>query len=119
MEEWRSPVEMEEPDTNISAEGRSCHRSEEYKQIHLSLTYSIIFVLGLPLNGAGLWLSWRQAKRWSCATIYLVNLMAAGLLYMSTLPFLIATYSLGDTWPFGGYSASWCASCSTPTSPAA
>ncbi|KAB0374165.1 hypothetical protein FD755_014421 [Muntiacus reevesi] len=93
---------MEKPDTNISAEGRSCRRSEEYKQIYLSLTYSIIFVLGLPLNGAVLWLSWRQAKRWSCATIYLVNLMVADLLYISTLPFLIVTYALGDAWPFGG-----------------
>uniref|UniRef100_A0A8C2N7F1 G-protein coupled receptors family 1 profile domain-containing protein n=1 Tax=Capra hircus TaxID=9925 RepID=A0A8C2N7F1_CAPHI len=82
---------MEKLDTNISEEGRSCHLSEHYKQIYLSLTYSIIFVLGLPLNGA----------RWGCATIYLANLMVADLLYISTLPFLIVTYSLDDTWPFG------------------
>ena len=92
---------MEKLDTNISEEGRSCHLSEHYKQIYLSLTYSIIFVLGLPLNGAVLWLSWRQTKRWGCATIYLANLMVADLLYISTLPFLIVTYSLDDTWPFG------------------
>ena len=92
---------MEKLDTNISEEVRSCHLSEHYKQVYLSLTYSIIFVLGLPLNGAVLWLSWRQTKRWSCATIYLANLMVADLLYISTLPFLIVTYSLEDTWPFG------------------
>uniref|UniRef100_A0A671E0V9 G-protein coupled receptors family 1 profile domain-containing protein n=1 Tax=Rhinolophus ferrumequinum TaxID=59479 RepID=A0A671E0V9_RHIFE len=78
-----------------------CHFSEDYKQIYLSLTYSIIFVLGLPLNATVLWLSWHQTKRWNCATIYLVNLMVADLLYVLTLPFLIITYSMGDWWPFG------------------
>ncbi|EPY77025.1 pyrimidinergic receptor P2Y, G-protein coupled, 4-like protein [Camelus ferus] len=92
---------MEELDTNTSKEDRLCHFSEDYKQIYLSLTYSIIFVLGLPLNGTVLWHSWRQTKHWSCATIYLVNLMVADLLYVLTLPFLIITYSLGDKWPFG------------------
>ena len=93
--------EIEKLDTNISKEERFCYFSEDYKQIYLPLTYSIIFMLGLPLNGTVLWLSWHQTKRWSCATINLVNLMVADLLYVLTLPFLIITYSLGDRWPFG------------------
>ncbi|ELW63216.1 P2Y purinoceptor 2 [Tupaia chinensis] len=92
---------MDKLDSNASKEEGFCQLSEDYKQIYLSLTYSIIFVLGLPLNGTVLWLSWCQTKRWSCATIYLVNLMVADLLYVLTLPFLIVTYSLGDRWPFG------------------
>lgn len=92
---------MEKLDTNASEEQGLCPLSEDYKQIYLPLTYSIVFVLGLPLNGTVLWLSWRQTKRWSCATIYLVNLMVADLLYVLTLPFLIVAYSLGDWWPFG------------------
>ncbi|KAJ8787139.1 hypothetical protein J1605_000482 [Eschrichtius robustus] len=91
--------EIEKLDTNISKEERFCYFSEDYKQIYLPLTYSIIFMLGL--NGTVLWLSWHQTKRWSCATINLVNLMVADLLYVLTLPFLIITYSLGDRWPFG------------------
>ncbi|KAM9604296.1 P2Y purinoceptor 3-like [Trichechus inunguis] len=90
---------MEKLDTNASA--GFCQFSEDYKQIYLSLTYSIIFLLALPLNSTVLWLSWRQTKHWSCATIYLVNLMVADLLYVLTLPFLIIAYSLGDGWPFG------------------
>lgn len=92
---------MEKLDTNVSEEQGLCQLSEDYKQIYLPLTYSIIFLLGLPLNSSVLWLSWRQTKRWSCATIYLVNLMVADLLYVLTLPFLIVAYSLGDWWPFG------------------
>ncbi|XP_032707895.1 P2Y purinoceptor 3-like [Lontra canadensis] len=93
--------EMEMVDTNASRDQQVCKFSEDYKQIYLSLTYSVILILGLPLNGTVLWLSWRQTKPWSCATIYLVNLMVADLLYVLTLPFLIITYSLGDRWPFG------------------
>lgn len=111
--------EMEMLDTNASREQTVCKFSEDYKQIYLSLTYSIILMLGMPLNGMVLWLSWRQTKRWSCATIYLVNLMVADLLYVLTLPFLITTYSLGDSGPSGSCCAGWCASCSTPTSTAA
>uniref|UniRef100_H0XUR9 G-protein coupled receptors family 1 profile domain-containing protein n=1 Tax=Otolemur garnettii TaxID=30611 RepID=H0XUR9_OTOGA len=93
--------EMEELDANASKEQDPCQLSEKYKHIYLSLTYSVTFILGLPLNAAVLWLSWRQAKRWSCATIYVVNLMVADLLYVLTLPFLVVTYALGDSWPFG------------------
>uniref|UniRef100_A0A8C7C0B5 G-protein coupled receptors family 1 profile domain-containing protein n=1 Tax=Neovison vison TaxID=452646 RepID=A0A8C7C0B5_NEOVI len=85
----------------LTPDQQVCKFSEDYKQIYLSLTYSIILILGLPLNGTVLWLSWRQTKPWSCATIYLVNLMVADLLYVLALPFLIITYSLGDRWPFG------------------
>lgn len=92
---------MEKLVTNASKEQGACHFSERYKQVYLSLTYSLIFLLGLPLNGAVLWLSWCQAKPWSCATIYLVNLMVADLLYVLSLPLLIVTYSAGDTWFFG------------------
>uniref|UniRef100_G1U990 G-protein coupled receptors family 1 profile domain-containing protein n=1 Tax=Oryctolagus cuniculus TaxID=9986 RepID=G1U990_RABIT len=93
------PPEMEKLDMNASKEESVCHFSEN--KLYLSLTYSVVFVLGLPLNGTVLWSSWRQTKRWSCATIYLVNLMVADLLFVLTLPFLIITYCLHDSWIFG------------------
>lgn len=86
---------------NVSKDHGACHFSESYKRVYLSLTYSLIFMLGMPLNGAVLWLSWRQTKPWGCATIYLVNLMVADMLYMLSLPLLIVTYAVGDTWLFG------------------
>ncbi|KAL1777650.1 P2Y purinoceptor 3-like [Sigmodon hispidus] len=92
---------MEKLDLNASKEKGACHFSERYKQVYLPLTYSLIFILGLALNGAVLWLSCCQTKPWSCATIYLMNLMVADLLYILSLPFLIITYAVGDTWFFG------------------
>ncbi|XP_072477633.1 P2Y purinoceptor 2-like [Notamacropus eugenii] len=88
-------------EVNISLEEQPCHMTENYKMIYLPVTYSIVFVLGLPLNSVVLWLSWCRTKRWTCSTIYLSNLMVADLLYIATLPFLIINYSLRDQWLFG------------------
>lgn len=84
---------------NASKGESVCHFQEN--KIYLSLSYIMIFVLGLPLNGTVLWFSWQQTKRWNCATIYLVNLMVADLLYILTLPFFIITYFVNDSWLFG------------------
>ncbi|XP_044525469.1 P2Y purinoceptor 2-like [Gracilinanus agilis] len=78
-----------------------CDIEEDYKRVYLPVTYSVVFVLGLPLNALVLWLSWCRTKRWTCSTIYLSNLMVADLLYIASLPFLIINYSLADQWPFG------------------
>lgn len=94
-------LEMKKLDLNASKEQNACYVSERYKQVYLPITYTLIFILGLVLNGAVLWLSCCQTKPWSCATIYLMNLMVADLLYLLSLPFLVVTYSVSDTWLFG------------------
>ncbi|XP_027731587.1 P2Y purinoceptor 2-like [Vombatus ursinus] len=90
-------------EANLSLEDEECQIAENYKRVYLPVTYSIVFVLGLPLNSIVLWLSWCRTKRWTCTTIYLSNLMVADLLHITTLPFLIANYSLRDRWPFGDF----------------
>nr|XP_009666812.1 PREDICTED: P2Y purinoceptor 3-like [Struthio camelus australis] len=86
---------------NGTAGKAPCPLVENYKYILLPLTYSSVFVLGLLLNGAMLWLSCCRAKEWTCTTVYLVNLAIADLLYLCSLPLLIINYILQDTWPFG------------------
>ncbi|XP_029473237.1 P2Y purinoceptor 3-like [Rhinatrema bivittatum] len=78
-----------------------CPLNENYKHILLPLVYSLVFLLGLPLNGAVLWLACCRTKDWTCSTIYLVNLALADLLYVCALPLLVINYALRDFWPFG------------------
>ncbi|XP_030071528.1 P2Y purinoceptor 3-like [Microcaecilia unicolor] len=78
-----------------------CPLNENYKHILLPLVYSLVFLLGLPLNGAVLWLACRRTKDWTCSTIYLVNLSLADFLYVCSLPLLIVSYAKQDCWPFG------------------
>ncbi|KAJ7995144.1 hypothetical protein DPEC_G00241520 [Dallia pectoralis] len=76
-----------------------CPVSQSYKRILLPLTYSLVFVLGLTLNGVLLGLMYSRTR--TCSFIYLANLAVADLLYVLALPLLIVSYALGDIWPFG------------------
>ncbi|MBN3295713.1 P2Y purinoceptor 3-like [Amia ocellicauda] len=78
-----------------------CPVRETYKRILLPLTYSLVFILGVALNGTLLWQIGYRSKNWSCSIIYLVNLAVADLLYVLSLPLLIVNYAMDDVWLFG------------------
>ncbi|XP_041727039.2 P2Y purinoceptor 4-like [Coregonus clupeaformis] len=72
--------------------------SDSYKRILLPLTYSLVFVVGLTLNGALLWVVCFRTRTWICSVIYLT---VADLLYVLSLPLLIVSYAMDDVRPFG------------------
>ncbi|XP_018588009.1 P2Y purinoceptor 6-like [Scleropages formosus] len=80
-----------------------CPVSEIYKKYILSLTYGVVFMFGLGLNGTLLCLLCGRTRRWSCSLIFLVNLAVADLLYVLTLPLLLVSYAMEDKWPFGDF----------------
>ncbi|CAM4716213.1 P2Y purinoceptor 3-like [Lepidochelys kempii] len=86
---------------NNASEEVLCPLEGSYKHILLPFAYSVVFVLGLLLNGAMLWLGCCHTKEWTCTTIYLVNLAGADLLYIFSLPLLIINYAMEDIWLFG------------------
>uniref|UniRef100_A0A8C4E4I7 G-protein coupled receptors family 1 profile domain-containing protein n=1 Tax=Dicentrarchus labrax TaxID=13489 RepID=A0A8C4E4I7_DICLA len=69
--------------------------------ILLPVSYSLVFLLGLSLNGALLWSVCCRTRRWSSTVIYLTNLAVADLLYVLALPPLIISNAMGGLWPFG------------------
>ncbi|XP_019943640.1 P2Y purinoceptor 3-like [Paralichthys olivaceus] len=78
-----------------------CPVSSYYKRILLPASYSLVFVLGLTLNGALLWCVCCRTRCWSSTVIYMTNLAVADLLYVLSLPLLIISNARGDLWPFG------------------
>ncbi|XP_062408945.1 P2Y purinoceptor 3-like [Sardina pilchardus] len=78
-----------------------CPVTRTYKRVYLPVTYSIVFILGLTLNGALLWLVCSRTRKWSCSAVYMANLAVADLLYVLALPLLIVSYGMDDLWPFG------------------
>ncbi|KAM7399216.1 hypothetical protein PAMP_018502 [Pampus punctatissimus] len=78
-----------------------CPVTKYYQMILLPVTYSLVFLLGLSLNGALLWCVRCRTRRWSSTDIYLTNLAVADLLYVLALPPLIISNAMGDLWPFG------------------
>ncbi|XP_028275908.1 P2Y purinoceptor 3-like [Parambassis ranga] len=78
-----------------------CPITNYYQRILLPASYSLVFLLGVSLNGALLWCVCCWTRRWNSTVIYMTNLAMADLLYVLTLPPLIISNAMGDLWPFG------------------
>lgn len=81
----------------------SCIYKEDFKRILLPAVYTLVFVLGLPLNAAVILKIWRTRPNVSKNNIYMLNLAIADLLYVMSLPLLIYNYGSHDYWPFGEF----------------
>ncbi|XP_062997809.1 putative P2Y purinoceptor 10 [Elgaria multicarinata webbii] len=70
-------------------------------------TYVIIFIPGLLGNSIALWVLCRFINKKSKAVIFMVNLAAADLAHVFSLP-LRMHYYLNHSWPFGGFLCQLC-----------
>ncbi|XP_028656183.1 P2Y purinoceptor 3 [Erpetoichthys calabaricus] len=89
--------------TTPSTSDMSCTYNEDFKQILLPTVYSVVLVLGLPLNGVVIFQIWQSRKALTRTTIYMLNLAIADFLYVCSLPLLIYNYAQHDYWPFGDF----------------
>lgn len=80
-----------------------CTYKEDFKRILLPAVYTLVFLLGLPLNAAVILKIWRKGPSRSKNSIYMLNLAIADFLYVMSLPLLIYNYGSNDYWPFGEY----------------
>lgn len=81
----------------------SCTYKEDFKRILLPAVYTLVFVLGLPLNAAVILKIWKTRPNVSKNNIYMLNLAIADFLYVMSLPLLIYNYGSHDYWPFGEF----------------
>ncbi|NWI54027.1 P2RY3 protein, partial [Calyptomena viridis] len=87
----------------VGARSNSCTFHEEFKQVLLPMVYSVVFVVGLPLNAVVIGQIWLARQALSRSMIYMLNLAVADLLYVCSLPLLIYNYTQKDYWPFGDF----------------
>ncbi|XP_078419434.1 G-protein coupled receptor 68-like isoform X2 [Cetorhinus maximus] len=71
--------------------------------------YTLVFLLGLPVNCIALYAAYKQVRRKNELGVYLFNLTLADLLYILTLPFWIDFTVHDDDWRAG---ARMCQICS-------
>nr|XP_019967885.1 PREDICTED: P2Y purinoceptor 3-like [Paralichthys olivaceus] len=104
--------------TASSLNPSSCSIDESYKYVFLPVCYSLTFLFSLTLNSVVLLRSCRLrggccaggggssssgGRRWNTSLIYMVNLATTDLMYGLSLPFLVASYVLRDSWVFGDF----------------
>uniref|UniRef100_A0A3Q3KE72 G-protein coupled receptors family 1 profile domain-containing protein n=1 Tax=Monopterus albus TaxID=43700 RepID=A0A3Q3KE72_MONAL len=78
----------------------SCSIDESYKYVFLPVCYSLTFLFSLILNSVVLL---GGGRRWNTSLIYMVNLATTDLMYGLSLPFLVASYVMKDSWVFGDF----------------
>lgn len=89
---------------NVSVSGAlRCTYKEDFKRILLPTVYTLVFLLGLPLNAAVILKIWRTRPKLSKSNVYMLNLAIADFLYVMSLPLLIYNYGSHDHWPFGEF----------------
>ncbi|NXV62025.1 LOW QUALITY PROTEIN: P2Y purinoceptor 4 [Molothrus ater] len=86
---------------STAAPEAKCVFNEEFKFILLPVSYSIVFVVGLPLNSWALWMFISRMRPWNATTTYMVNLALSDTLYVLSLPTLVYYYADRNNWPFG------------------
>ncbi|NWR50652.1 P2RY4 protein, partial [Regulus satrapa] len=95
-----TPAPWPEGNTTAAPEAK-CVFNEEFKFILLPVSYSIVFVVGLPLNSWALWMFISRMRPWNATTTYMVNLALSDTLYVLSLPTLVYYYADRNNWPFG------------------
>ncbi|XP_033181439.1 P2Y purinoceptor 3 [Mastacembelus armatus] len=95
------------PSPTSSLTQSSCSIDESYKYVFLPVCYSLTFVFSLILNSVVLLRSCCHhgggGRRWNTSLIYMVNLATTDLMYGLSLPFLVASYVMRDSWMFGDF----------------
>ncbi|KAG9478021.1 hypothetical protein GDO78_013157, partial [Eleutherodactylus coqui] len=89
------------PQNEVNQTDDICVFNEEFKYFLLPASYSVVLILGLPLNLTAIWIFFAQMRPWSPTTVYMFNLGLSDTLYLLSLPTLIHYYANRNNWPFG------------------
>lgn len=87
---------------NATAEPSACERINlPFTHVFLPVVFVVVFVVGTFANVLGLRSVWSGWSSIGSINIFMLNLGLADLLYLSTLPFLVAYYAHGSEWRYG------------------
>ncbi|XP_016853088.1 putative P2Y purinoceptor 10 isoform X1 [Anolis carolinensis] len=87
--------------------GNCTDPSMDFQATLYAATYTVIFIPGLLGNGIALWVLCRFINKKNKAVIFMMNLAAADLAHIISLP-LRMYYYINHSWPFGGFLCQLC-----------
>ncbi|KAM4711437.1 2-oxoglutarate receptor 1-like [Anableps anableps] len=73
------------------------------KRYYLSVSYGIIFIVGLVGNIMSISVYLAKLRPWKSSSIIMVNLALMDLFYVLTMPFLVYYYSNHESWMLGDF----------------
>ncbi|XP_018424169.1 PREDICTED: lysophosphatidic acid receptor 6-like [Nanorana parkeri] len=91
-------------DENQSSQGaiyNVCSLQADFQYGFFTVTYSLVFILGLPGNIFALYFLTRRRQRTRSSNIYFINLSAVDFVFICLLPFRIYYHNTGNNWVLG------------------
>ncbi|XP_075134542.1 lysophosphatidic acid receptor 6-like [Leptodactylus fuscus] len=87
--------------TILNVTTKNCSLQAEFQYGFFTVTYSLVFILGLPGNGLALYYLCQSKQRTRNSNIYFVNLSVVDSIFICLLPFRILYHHTGNDWIFG------------------
>ncbi|CAN2388211.1 7 transmembrane receptor (rhodopsin family) [Pristimantis euphronides] len=87
--------------TVMKATNENCSLQADFQYGFFTVTYSLVFILGLPGNALALYYLWQSKQRSRRSNIYFVNLSAVDSFFICLLPFRIYYHNTKNNWTFG------------------
>ncbi|XP_062855715.1 proteinase-activated receptor 2-like [Trichomycterus rosablanca] len=84
----------------VSVAGKEFIKSD-LTNVFIPVIYIIVFIMGLPTNAMAIWVFLFRTKKKHPASILMVSLALADLLFVIWLPLKIAYHFNGNNWIFG------------------
>ncbi|KAL6458465.1 hypothetical protein MHYP_G00336950 [Metynnis hypsauchen] len=95
-------------DFTTSQLNKSCDNCSHFKFMAYTVTYSIVFPVGLLSNLVALYVFLRHTPRKTANTVFMTNLAMSDVCFTLTLPFRLIYYFRECHWDFPDWLCRWC-----------
>lgn len=92
---------MDEDQSLHVASRNVCSLQADFQYGFFTVTYSLVFILGLPGNIFALYFLTRRQQRARSSNIYFINLSSVDFVFICLLPFRIYYHNAGNNWVLG------------------
>ncbi|KAM4703186.1 lysophosphatidic acid receptor 6-like [Rhinophrynus dorsalis] len=92
---------MPETIHNSTNSSEECSLQADFQYGFFTVTYSLVFILGLPGNAFALYYLTRRPQRARSSNVYYLNLLAVDSVFICLLPIRIYYHNTGNNWVFG------------------
>ncbi|KAE8592989.1 hypothetical protein XENTR_v10018937 [Xenopus tropicalis] len=86
---------------NSTNSSEQCELQAEFQFGFFTVTYSLVFILGLPGNAIALYYLSQRKQRARSTNVYFLNLSVVDTVFICLLPFRIYYHNTGNNWVFG------------------
>ncbi|XP_072539288.1 cysteinyl leukotriene receptor 2 [Salminus brasiliensis] len=94
--------------SDFQTRSEACDNCSHFKFMAYTITYSIVFPLGLLSNLVALFVFLRHTPKKSANTVFMTNLAVSDISFTLTLPFRLIYYSRECHWDFPDWLCRWC-----------